>query len=243
MIATKTNLLAIALLAIFTTTTTVTAQCVNKTAVANILQAKGVDTPAGSLDFDSCVGYCTLNKYKFVGLQYIERRVTTGMSGCSVYDGSFCYCANDLGNSTIPVGFDSPQPGNGFCGDCNTGLSCGAGGHNIDNPSQFKGKTCGIQYIFDVERDPASSSNTTIKDAVYFYPINGSTSTTSNSVTSYTSTVTAPTSTVTTYKGSSSSSYVNTSTIIYSAAGPNVDGNHALAAALVGFAAVVALFA
>ncbi|KAJ3264245.1 hypothetical protein HDU76_012191, partial [Blyttiomyces sp. JEL0837] len=112
------------------------------------------------------------------------------MSGCSIYDGSLCFCTDTLsGGTTVDVGFGSDQQG--YCGDCNTALSCGGAGAGIPNLSQFAGKTCGLKYIVDVEKgnDP-QTSNTTVKNAVFFYPVS-SVSTTSNIISS-TSSSTGP---------------------------------------------------
>ncbi|KAJ3333137.1 hypothetical protein HDU76_011214 [Blyttiomyces sp. JEL0837] len=122
--------------------------------------------------YTACESYCRANKFSLVGLQYVQRFRTTGMSGCSIYDGSLCYCTNSLsGGTTVDLGFGSNQPG--YCGDCNTELSCGASNTPIPNLSQFAGKNCGLRYILDVEKGPGpASSNTTQKNAVFFYGVN-----------------------------------------------------------------------
>ncbi|KAJ3319946.1 hypothetical protein HDU76_000411 [Blyttiomyces sp. JEL0837] len=192
------------------------AQCVN---ISSILTSSDLtkvplsfvtstNPNATFVSIDDCTTYCGTKGFSLVGLQYIERRVTTGMSGCSVYDGSFCFCAKDLGDAkSIPVGFDSMNIGDGFCGDCNTGLSCGAGARTVDNPSQFKGKTCGIKYIFDVE-GTQHPGNTTIKNALFFYTI-GSSSATSQKPTG-TVTESSTETSVSTYLASSTSVSIST---------------------------------
>ncbi|KAJ3266322.1 hypothetical protein HDU76_011944, partial [Blyttiomyces sp. JEL0837] len=174
------------------TGTTFTGQCVqNKNKIAGLQQVLGVNTPSDSLDFDYCASYCKFNKFKYVGIQYAEKHAQGGQTTSSIsYVGSFCYCANDLGDTSnyVAVGFGSQQPG--YCGDCNTGI----GSNPVsENPSQFHGRTCGIQSLYSGPGCPAATCID--KDSLYFYSVDGVTPPTST--TSITTTSSVPTRTAT----------------------------------------------
>ncbi|KAJ3103127.1 LisH domain-containing protein armc9 [Phlyctochytrium bullatum] len=130
------------------------AQCVQDISALSSL----ITTSPATLTASSCEASCASASYAFYGLQFTNHFSTTGMSGCSTYEGSTCFCARSLsgGNITSNIGFSGFSDGN--CGDCNTKLVCGAS-QGVDNPSPFVGMTCGVRYIYTYRDSTTINSN------------------------------------------------------------------------------------
>ncbi|KAJ3098671.1 hypothetical protein HDU96_010985 [Phlyctochytrium bullatum] len=137
------------------------AQCIQDISALSSL----ITTSPSSLTSTSCEASCAFASYAFYGLQFTDHFSTTGMSGCSTYEGSTCFCAQSLSGGAVAssVGFDSFLQG--YCGDCNTKLVC-ASSQNVDNGSPFGGRTCGLKYVYTL-RD-----TTTVKtNSAFFYRV------------------------------------------------------------------------
>ncbi|KAJ3103126.1 hypothetical protein HDU96_009397 [Phlyctochytrium bullatum] len=74
------------------------AQCVkNVTEISSLII---VGPPA--VTAASCEASCAMGSFAYYGLQFTSHWVTSGMGGCSIYEGSTCFCANSLSGIADP---------------------------------------------------------------------------------------------------------------------------------------------